>query len=127
MAAPTTAAFAIGAGPGPATAAPTTAALATGFGPGMTAAVTTAARPTRESLSGISASLRCDGGLVGLDGGDDRLDGDASVGDELAARTSDRRGEGRGPQVLVDQDACDAAGRHRLSEGDDVIGSEGLG
>src|SRR3954449_9339982 len=69
------------------TAAATTAVFATGAGPGVTALAATAVfatgwpmtptRPTRAGLSGISVSLG--GGadeLVGLDGGDDRLDRD---------------------------------------------------
>ncbi len=79
------------------TAAATTAVFATGEGPGLTALATTAVfatgwpmtptRPTRAGLSGISVSFggRADE-VVGLDGRDDRLDRDPSVGDELAAR-----------------------------------------
>src|SRR5215204_5269937 len=95
-AAPTTAALAIGDGPGP-TAAPTTAALATG--PPMTPA-----RPTREGRSGMSRSL-CDESLVCLDGGDDRLHRDPTVGDQLSACPTSGGTERRGPQVLVDQHA----------------------
>src|SRR3954452_18399919 len=92
------------------TAAATTAVLATGEGPGLTALATTAVlatgcpmtptRPTRAALSGISGSLG-GGGEVGLDRGDDRLDRDPSVGDQLAARAARGRGERGGPQVLV--------------------------
>src|SRR6186713_3385802 len=90
-AAPTTAAFATGDRPGP-TAAPTTAALATGDGPGPMAAPTTAAfatgppmtpTPRRPGPSGMSDSLRFEG-RVGFDRGDDGLDRDPAVGDELA-------------------------------------------
>src|SRR5688572_24123568 len=120
-AAPTTAALATGERPGE-TAAPTTAALATGDGPGPTAAPTTAAlatglpmtpaRPTREGRNGMSGSL-CDEGFVGLDGGDDGLDGDPPVGDELPARPARGGSERSGPQVLVDQHAGNAARLHR--------------
>jgi hypothetical protein len=76
----TTAAFATGLGPGEAT----TAAFATGDGPGLATEVTTAALATRDGLSGISGSF-CFECHVGFDSGDDGLDGDAAVGDELAA------------------------------------------
>src|SRR3954463_13632306 len=102
-AAPTTAAFATGDGPG-LTAAPTTAALATG-------APTTPTRPTRPGRRGTSNSLGFELG-VGFDGGDDGLDRDAAVGDQLSARVASGRCEGRGPDVLVDQHAGDAAGLH---------------
>src|SRR3954466_2927417 len=98
------------------TAAATTAVLATGAGPGVTALATTAVvamvlatgapttptRPTRAGLSGISVSYarEC---VVGLDRGDDRLNGNSPGGDQLAARASRRGGEARGPQVLPDQ------------------------
>src|SRR5436309_2429990 len=77
------------------TAAATTAVFATGEGPGVTAAATTAVfatgapmtptLPTRAGPSGISVSFRrkC---FVGLDRGDDRLNGDTAVGDQLATR-----------------------------------------
>ena len=76
------------------TAAATTAVFATGDGPGETAPATTAVfatgapmtptLPTRAGLIGISGSYRrrC---FIGLDRGDDRLDGYPSIGDELAA------------------------------------------
>ena len=74
------------------TAAATTAVLAIGDGPGLTAAATTAVlatgcpitptRPIRAGLTGISISFGS--GVVGLDGGEDRLDRDAPIGDELA-------------------------------------------
>src|SRR6478735_339846 len=110
--APTTAAFAIGDGPG-LTAAPTTAAFATGDRPGPIAAPTTATlatgapmtpTPRRPGPSGISDSFSGEGGLVGFDGGDDGLDRDPAVGDQLAAGAPHRRCEGRGPDVLVDED-----------------------
>src|SRR3954447_21672321 len=98
------------------TAAATTAVLATGERPGLTAEATTAVfatgwpitptRPTRAALSGISVSLaRRQSCFIGLDRGDDRLDRDPSVGNELAARTPRSRCEWRRPQVLPDQDA----------------------
>src|SRR4051812_38698723 len=80
------------------TAAATTAVFATGARPGVTALATTAVfatgcpmtptRPTRAALSGMSVSFggRADG--LRLDRGDDGLDRDPSIGDELAARAS---------------------------------------
>src|SRR5947209_16189540 len=76
------------------TAAATTAVFATGDGPGETAFATTAVlatgwpmtptRPTRAARIGMSGSCgRRE--FIGLDGGDDCLDGYASVGDKLAA------------------------------------------
>src|SRR3954471_12127766 len=75
------------------TAAATTAVLATGEGPGETALATTAVlatgwpmtptRPTRAGRRGMSDSFGCE--CVGLDRGDDGLDRDAAVGDQLAA------------------------------------------
>src|SRR3954451_20074254 len=95
------------------TAAATTAVLATGEGPGVTAFATTAVlatgwpttptRPSRAALSGMSVSygLEC---VVRLDGGDDGLDRDPPVGDQLPAGAACRRGERCGPHVLVDED-----------------------
>src|SRR4051812_49839114 len=94
------------------TAAPTTAAFATGEGPGRTAAVTTAAfatgapttptRPIRPGRRGTSDSLGLELG-VGFDGGDDGLDRDAAVGDQLATRVAGG-GRARGaPRGLADQ------------------------
>ena len=84
-------------GPSPvAKAAVVGAALATGEGPGVTAAVMTAALPTRDGLSGMSGSFGREG-LVRLDGGDDGLDGDPAVGDELAAGVADRGPEPSSP------------------------------
>src|SRR4051794_4692448 len=110
-AAPTTAALATGEGPG-LTAAPTTAALATGEGPGRTAAVTTAAfatgapttptRPLRPGRRATSDSLELELG-VSFDGGDDGLDGDSAIGDQLATRMAGGGRERRCPGVLVDQ------------------------
>src|SRR3954471_21521032 len=92
-AAPTTAALATGACTGDATAAVTTAALATG-------APTTPTRPTRAALSLSGSCLR--EGLGGLERGDDRLDRNAPVRDELASGAAVCRGDLRRPQVLVD-------------------------
>src|SRR5437868_9456224 len=117
-AAPTTAAFAIGAGPGR-TAAVTTAALATG-------ARMTPTRPMRAGLSGMSVSCVL-GSRIGLDGGDDRLDGDSPVGDQLTAGAPGCRGEWRGPQVLVDEDSGNAARIHGRGEVSDVIRGEKFG
>src|SRR3954451_5315962 len=89
------------------TAAATTAVFATGDGPGETALATTAVfatgwpitptLPTRAALRGMSDSFgrEC---FIRLDGGGDRLYGDPSVGDQLAARPSRGRGERRGPE-----------------------------
>src|SRR6478609_12118821 len=87
-AAATTAVFAIGDGPG-VTAAATTAVLATG-------APMTPTRPTRAGLRGISDSFGRHG-FVGLDGGDDGLDRDASVRNQLAAGAPGGRRERGGP------------------------------
>src|SRR6187200_305178 len=89
------------------TAAATTAVFATGAGPGVTALTTTAVfatgcpmtptRPTRPGPSGISVSfgrLR----LVGLDRGDDRLNGNPSRRDQLAAGPPRSGSERRGPE-----------------------------
>src|SRR6185436_10222523 len=91
------------------TAAATTAVFATGDGPGETALATTAVfatgwpmtptLPTRAALSGISVSF-ARRRFIGLDGGDDRLNWNPSVGDELTARAARRGGEWRRPQVL---------------------------
>src|SRR4051794_14762770 len=112
--------------PGPGvTAAATTAVFATGEGPGVTALATTAVfatgwpmtptLPTRAALSGMSDSFgrEC---FIGLDGGDDRLNGDPSVGDQLATRSSRCRGEWRGPQVFPDEHSGRAAGLHGIRE-----------
>src|SRR3954447_23946760 len=94
------------------TAAATTAVLAMGDGPGVTAAATTAAfatgapmtptLPMRAGLMGISGSYgrRC---FVGLDRGDDGLDRNSSVGDQLASRTPCCGSERRSPEVLPDE------------------------
>src|SRR4051795_4666310 len=94
------------------TAAATTAGLATGGPPGVTALATTAVLatgwpmtptlPTRAALSGISVSFgrSC---FVGLDRGDDLLNRNPSVGDQLTAGTPGCGGERCGPQVLPDQ------------------------
>src|SRR6185295_16816321 len=98
------------------TAAATTAVFATGDGPGETALATTAVfatgapmtptLPTRAALSGISvSSVRRS--FIGLDRGDDGLNRNPSVGDQLTAGLPHRRREGRGPEVLPDEDAGD--------------------
>src|SRR4051794_4400252 len=114
------------------TAAATTAVLATGDGPGLTALATTAVfatgwpmtptRPARAALSGMSVSFGACADQIGLDRGDDGLDRDPSVGDELASRASRGGRERRGPQVLEDQHAGRAAGVHRSGEMGDVVG-----
>src|SRR3954462_6038683 len=118
------------------TAAATTAVFATGAGPGVTALATTAVlatgppmtptRPTRAGLRGMSVSYARQF-FVGLDRGDDRLDGDPSVGDQLAARAPRRRGEARGPQVLPDEHSGGAAGLHGPAEVHDVVLRQQLG
>ena len=112
------------------TAAATTAVFATGDRPGLTAEATTAVfatgwpmtptRPTRAALSGISVSFRRRAHEIGLDRGDDGLERDPSVGDELASRASRGGCEWRGPEVLVDEHTGGAAGFHRGGEMDDV-------
>src|SRR3954471_1557354 len=118
------------------TAAPTTAAFATGDGPGLTAAVTTAAlatgapttptRPTRAARRTMSRSRLLEGGIR-FERGDDRLDRDAPVGDQLSARATRGRGEVGSPDVLVDEHPGDAARLHRIREALDVVGREQLG
>src|SRR6185369_14193061 len=114
------------------TAAATTAVFATGAGPGVTALATTAVLatgwpmtptlPTRAGLSGMSVSFgrRC---FIGLDRGDDRLNRNPSVGDQLAARTPRCGCEWRSPQVLPDQHSGGAARLHGSGEVLDVVGS----
>src|SRR4051795_5330963 len=80
--------------------------------------------PTRAALSGMSGSFgRL---LVGLDGGDDRLDRDASVRDELSAGAPRCGGEGSGPQVLPDEHPGRAARVHGGSQVRDVLLGEQL-
>src|SRR3954447_12620561 len=103
------------------TAAATTAVFATGEGPGETALATTAVLatgwpmtptlPTRAALSGMS--LSCIRQFVGLDRGEDRLDRDASVRDELTTGPTRSGGKGGSPEVLPDEDTGHAAGVHR--------------
>src|SRR4051794_3501729 len=109
------------------TAAATTAVLATGAGPGVTAFATTAVLatgwpmtptlPTRAALMGMSVSIRgkC---FIGLDRGDDRLNRNAPVGDQLPAGTTGGGCERGSPQVLPDQHSCGAA---RLHGGGEVL------
>src|SRR6476620_426876 len=88
------------------TAAATTAVLATGEGPRVTALATTAVLatgwpmtptlPTRAALRGISVSFGRRR-FIGLDGGDDRLNGNPSVGDQLSTRASRGRCEWGSP------------------------------
>src|SRR4051794_28802583 len=117
-------------------AAATTAVLATGEGPGETALATTAVlatgwpmtptRPTRAALRGISFSC---GRLVevGFDRGEDRLDRDASVCDELTAGATGRGREGGRPQVLPDQHPRGAARVHGRGQVRHVLLGEQLG
>ena len=55
-------------------------------------------------------------GGLGLDGGGDRLDGNAAAGDELAPGTSGGRAERRRPGVLPDDDTGNRAGLHGSRE-----------
>src|SRR5215218_1005273 len=117
------------------TAAATTAVFATGEGPGETALATTAVfatgcpmtptLPTRAALSGISVSFgrRC---FIGLDRGDDRLDRNAPVRDQLATRTACRRCKRRSPQVLPDEHAHGAAGLDGSGKMIDVVRGQEL-
>src|SRR6266480_2872066 len=112
------------------TAAATTAVFATGEGPGVTALATTAVfatgapmtptLPRRAALRGISISFGR-GSFVRLDGGDDRLNGNPSVGDELATRTSCRRCEWCRPQVFPDEYSGSTSRLHRSGEMRDVV------
>src|SRR6476619_3523680 len=112
------------------TAAATTAVFAIGEGPGVTAAATTAVfatgcpmtptRPTRAGLSGMSGSFG-QFVVIGVDRGDDRLDRDPSVCNELSTGTSRGGGERCGPQVLPDEHPSRAARFHGGGEVDDVL------
>src|SRR3954453_9449251 len=112
------------------TAGATTAVLATGEGPGETAAATTAVfatggpmtptGATRAARRGISLSFGR-GCFIGLDGGDDRLNGNPSVRDQLATRAPRRRCEGRSPQVLPDKHSGSASRLHGSGQVHDVV------
>ena len=112
------------------TAAPTTAAFATGAGPGLTALATTAVlatgwpmtprRARRPALTGISVSF-FDDVLVRLDRGDDRLDRNSTVGDQLTTRTTDSRCKRSRPQIFPDEYSSRGPGIHRRSEVSDVF------
>src|SRR4051794_24282025 len=82
--------------------------------------------PTRAALRGMSGSYYLDC-FIGLDGGDDRLDGDPSVGDQLAARAPRCGREWRGPQVLPDEHAGGAARVHAGGEVLDIFLRQELG
>src|SRR6476619_5733027 len=117
------------------TAAATTAVFATSEGPGETALATTAVfatgwpitptLPTRAALRGISVSFGrfC---IIGLDGGDDRLNGNPSVRDQLTTRTADCRRKRRRPEVLPDEHARSTAGLHRGGKMVDVVRGQEL-
>src|SRR6185295_17960931 len=104
------------------TAAATTAVFATGDGPGVTALATTAVfatgapmtptLPTRAGLRGTSVSF-ARGCLIGLDGGDYRLNRNPSGRDQLATRPPRRGREWRSPQVLPDEHSRGASRVHR--------------
>src|SRR3954452_4035130 len=112
------------------TAAATTAVFATGEGPGETALATTAVfatgwpmtptLPTRPGPRGISFSFGR-GCFIGLDGGDDRLNWNPSVGDQLAARASRCRCEWRSPQVFPDEHSGRTPWRHCSREVHDIF------
>src|SRR6188472_4781355 len=107
-----------------------------GAGPGVTALATTAVfatgcpitptRPTRAGLNGMSGSF-CQFVVIGFDRGDDRLDGDSSVRDELTTGTSRGGGERCRPQVLPDENPRRAARFHGGREVDDVLLGQQLG
>src|SRR4051812_15304310 len=117
------------------TAAATTAVFATGEGPGETALATTAvfatgwpitpALPTRAALRGISVSFgrRC---FIGLDGGDDRLNGNPSVRDQLTTRATRRRCKRCRPQVLPNEHPGSASRLHRGGEVRDIVDCQQL-
>src|SRR6478735_12337065 len=115
------------------TAAATTAVFATGEGPGETALATTAVfatgwpmtptLPTRAALRGISVSFGRRR-FIGLDRGDDRLNGNPSVGDQLATGAPRRRRERRGPQVLPDEHSGGASRLHGGGKVSGVLGGQ---
>src|SRR4051794_14764593 len=117
------------------TAAATTAVFATGEGPGETALATTAVfatgwpmtptLPTRAALSGMSVSF-ARSRFIGLDRGDDRLNGNPSVRDQLTARSTRRRCKRRRPQVLPDQHAGSTSRLHGGGEVRDIVGGQEL-
>src|SRR3954470_7656638 len=82
--------------------------------------------PTRAARTGMSASDLLEL-AVGLDGGDDGLDRDAPVGDELPTGAASGRRERRRPDVLVDEHSCDAARLHGGRQVHDVLRGEQLG
>ena len=118
------------------TAAPTTAALATGDGPGgdrcgddrgLGDGGADDADPSDSCWSsGMSGSCRSSSSSASMRG-DDRLDGDAAVGDQLAAGAAGGGRERRRPEVLVDEHAGDASGVHRGGEVHDVVRGEQFG
>src|SRR3954468_10970334 len=107
-----------------------------GAGPGVTAFATTAVLapgwpmtptlPTRAGLRGMSVSFGC-AVVICLERGDDCLDGDPSVGDELSTRAPRGGREGCRPHVFPDQDSCGAAGLHGGGEVGDVVRGQQLG
>src|SRR3954469_14437456 len=117
------------------TAAATTAVFATGDGPGETALATTAVfatgwpmtptLPTRAALSGISVSFART--FIGLDRGDDRLNRDPSVRDQLSTGTARGRREWRSPEVLPDEHPRNASRLHGSGEVHDVVRGQELG
>src|SRR5205823_5404927 len=100
-------------------AVPTTAAV---LATGRPMTPRRAMRARRNGMSGSFTLVR----LLGLDGGEDGLDRDPPVGDQLAAGAAGRGSERRGPAVLPDEDAGGGSGLHRLGQIDDVLGREEL-
>ena len=119
------------------TAAATTAVLATGDGPrrdgfgdhgGLGDRVADHSDSSHSCwLAAACQAPSVSSSVVGFDGGDDGLDRDASVGDELATGAACGRRERRRPDVLVDEHAGHTAGLHRRREVLDVLLGEQLG
>ena len=80
----------------------------------------TPALPTRDRRSGISGSFTREL-FISLDRGDDRLNGNPSVRDQLATRTPRRCAESGSPQVLPDEHSGGASRIHGSGEVLDVL------
>src|SRR6185295_6211386 len=85
----------------------------------------TPTRPTRPGPSGISASFVLVG-FIGFDRGDDRLNRNPPVGDQLATRAPRGRRERCCPQVLPDEHTRGASRVHGGREVRDVLLREEL-
>src|SRR4051794_3465494 len=118
-AAATTAVLAIGAPRPGVTAAATTAIRATG-------APTTPTRPIRPGLNGISFSLVLAFGF-GFDRRNDRLDRNATVGDQLASRSARCGCKRRRPEVLPDEDTGGAPWFHGGCQMYHIVGGQQFG